>query len=185
MTSDTTTRCLPQSEIETTEQLFDNWFEAKLRDRTRDFLQAMLEARARRDAGALPLRPAGEVDERRIGGTRGDRSSSRPPPPHTAGDIRQGDGGDATRPAGYGRRQDDRVEEPSVARLSAPYARCRRADRQLLPGGHQHAPGAPRAGKPVRWRSEQGHSEPGTPRYRRRLRAAGFQSGLCRLRVSN
>jgi len=47
MTSDTTTRCLPQSEIETTKQLFDNWFdpiEAKLRDRTRDFLQAMFEA---------------------------------------------------------------------------------------------------------------------------------------------
>jgi transposase-like protein len=47
MTSDTTTPCLPQSEIETTGQLFDNWFdpiEAKLRDRTRDFLQAMFEA---------------------------------------------------------------------------------------------------------------------------------------------
>ena len=45
MTSDTTTPCLPQSEIETTEQLFDNWFDpiAKLRDRTRDFLQAMFE----------------------------------------------------------------------------------------------------------------------------------------------
>jgi hypothetical protein len=47
MTSHTTTPCLPQSEIETTEQLFDNWFdpvEAALRDRTREFLQAMFEA---------------------------------------------------------------------------------------------------------------------------------------------
>jgi transposase-like protein len=47
MTSHNTTSCLLQSEIETTGQLFDNWFEpieAGLRDRTREFLQAMLEA---------------------------------------------------------------------------------------------------------------------------------------------
>jgi putative transposase len=47
MTSDSTTPCLPQSEIETAERLFDNWFdpiEANLRARARDFLQAMLEA---------------------------------------------------------------------------------------------------------------------------------------------
>ena len=47
MTSDSTTPCQPQSEIETTGELFDNWFdpiEAGLRDRAREFLQAMLEA---------------------------------------------------------------------------------------------------------------------------------------------
>jgi putative transposase len=47
MTSDSTTACLPQSEIKTTERLFDNWFdpiEAGLRERARGFLQAMLEA---------------------------------------------------------------------------------------------------------------------------------------------
>ena len=47
MTSNSTTACLPQSEIETGERLFDNWFdpiEAGLRDRAREFLQAMLEA---------------------------------------------------------------------------------------------------------------------------------------------
>jgi putative transposase len=47
MTSHTTTPLLPQSEIETEEYLFDKWFdpiEAGLRDRTRDFLQAMFEA---------------------------------------------------------------------------------------------------------------------------------------------
>ena len=47
MTSHITTPCLPQSKIETTGQLFDNWFdpiEANLRDRAREFLQAMLEA---------------------------------------------------------------------------------------------------------------------------------------------
>jgi hypothetical protein len=47
MTSNSTTPCLAQSEIETAEHLFDNWFdpiEAGLRDRARQFLQAMLEA---------------------------------------------------------------------------------------------------------------------------------------------
>src|SRR5438105_4161065 len=47
MTSPSTTPWLPQSEIETAEHLFDNWFdpiEAGLRDRAREFLQAMLEA---------------------------------------------------------------------------------------------------------------------------------------------
>jgi hypothetical protein len=42
-----TTPCVAQSEIETTGELFDNWFdpiEAGLRDRTREFLQAMFEA---------------------------------------------------------------------------------------------------------------------------------------------
>src|SRR5437667_7198718 len=46
MTSNSTTPCLPQSEIETAVHLFDNWFdpiEAGLRDRAREFLQAMLE----------------------------------------------------------------------------------------------------------------------------------------------
>ena len=47
MTKTITTPCLPQSGIETTEPLFDGWFdpiEAGLRDRAREFLQAMLEA---------------------------------------------------------------------------------------------------------------------------------------------
>lgn len=46
MTSDSTTPSLPQSETETAEHLFDNWFdpiEAGLRDRAREFLQAMFE----------------------------------------------------------------------------------------------------------------------------------------------
>jgi transposase-like protein len=47
MTSHITAPCLSHPEIETAEQLFDNWFdpiEAGLRDRAREFLQAMLEA---------------------------------------------------------------------------------------------------------------------------------------------
>src|SRR3989440_2090127 len=46
MTNPSTTPWLPQSEIETAEHLFDNWFdpiEAGLRDRAREFLQAMFE----------------------------------------------------------------------------------------------------------------------------------------------
>src|SRR6202045_5357774 len=47
MTSHSTMPDQPQSETETAGQLFDNWFdpiEAGLRDRAREFLQAMLEA---------------------------------------------------------------------------------------------------------------------------------------------
>ena len=47
MTSHSTTPCLPQLETETRGELFDNWFdpiEAGVRDRVREFLQAMLEA---------------------------------------------------------------------------------------------------------------------------------------------
>src|ERR1700730_6430798 len=46
MTSNSTTPRLPQSEIETAEHLFDNWFdpvEAGLRDRVREFLELMFE----------------------------------------------------------------------------------------------------------------------------------------------
>jgi putative transposase len=46
MTSNSTTSLQPQSEIETAEHLFDNWFdpiEAGLRDRAREFRQAMFE----------------------------------------------------------------------------------------------------------------------------------------------
>jgi hypothetical protein len=47
MTSHITSSCLPQLETETAAHLFDNWFdpiETKLRDRVREFLQALLEA---------------------------------------------------------------------------------------------------------------------------------------------
>jgi putative transposase len=47
MTSHSTTSCLPPSENETAEYVFDSWFdpiEAGLRDRAREFLQAMFEA---------------------------------------------------------------------------------------------------------------------------------------------
>ena len=46
MTSHSTMREQPQLETEAAAQLFDNWFdpiEAGLRDRAREFLQAMLE----------------------------------------------------------------------------------------------------------------------------------------------
>ena len=49
------------------------------------------------------------------------------------------------------------VEEPGAAGLSAAHACRRRADRRLLPGRHQYAPGAPRARGPVWRRGRQGH----------------------------
>jgi transposase-like protein len=47
MTNNITTPFMPQLETKATADLFDNWFdpvEAGLRDRAREFLQAMLEA---------------------------------------------------------------------------------------------------------------------------------------------
>jgi putative transposase len=71
MTRNSTTPCRPQSEIETAEHLFDNWFdpiEAGLRDRAREFLQAMLEgeldrvlARSRYARCAKP--PSGDAED--------------------------------------------------------------------------------------------------------------------------
>ena len=71
MTRNSTTPCQPHSEIETAEHLFDNWFdpiEAGLRDRAREFLQAMLEgeldrvlARSRYARCAKP--PSGDAED--------------------------------------------------------------------------------------------------------------------------
>ena len=86
MTSHTTRPCLPQSEIETTGQLFDNWFdpiEAGLRDRAREFLQAMLEAeldevlaRSRYGRRAKPPRDDSEEAVGVTGHRHGHRSRS-------------------------------------------------------------------------------------------------------------
>ena len=86
MTNYSTTPCLPQSETDTAEHLFDNWFdpiEAGLRDRAREFLQAMLEAeldevlaRSRYARRAKP--PSGDSEERAdvTGHRHGHRSRS-------------------------------------------------------------------------------------------------------------
>jgi len=71
MTSHSTTPCLPQSESGTAEHLFDNWFdpiEASLRDRAREFLQAMLEGEldgvlARSRYARRANRPGGGAEE--------------------------------------------------------------------------------------------------------------------------
>jgi transposase-like protein len=86
MTSDSTTPCVPQSETETAEHLFDNWFdpiEAGLRDRAREFLQAMLEAeldevlaRSRYARHAKPSSDDSEEAAGVIGHRHGHRSRS-------------------------------------------------------------------------------------------------------------
>jgi transposase-like protein len=86
MTSDSTTPCVPQSETETAENLFDNWFdpiEAGLRDRAREFLQAMLEAeldevlaRSRYARHAKPSSDDSEEAAGVIGHRHGHRSRS-------------------------------------------------------------------------------------------------------------
>jgi putative transposase len=86
MTSHITTPRLPQSEIETTGELFDNWFdpiEAALRDRAREFLQAMFEAeldealaRSRYARFAKPLSSDSEKASAVTGHRHGHRSRS-------------------------------------------------------------------------------------------------------------
>jgi hypothetical protein len=120
MTSHNTTPCLPRSEIETTGRLFDNWFdpiEAGLRDRTREFLQAMFEAeleevlaRSRYSRRAKPL--SGDSEEAAVTGHRhGHRSRSLL---GTFGKVKIA----VPRPAEQPRWQDHRVEEPGAAGLS-------------------------------------------------------------------
>jgi putative transposase len=86
MTSHITTPCLPQVETEATAELFDSWFdpvEAGLRDRAREFLQAMLEAeldevlgRSRYVRRATPSRKASEKMAGVAGHRHGHRSRS-------------------------------------------------------------------------------------------------------------
>src|SRR2546421_10428340 len=86
MTSHSTTPDQPQSETETAVQLFDNWFdpiEAGLRDRAREFLQAMLEAeldrvldRSRYARGAKPSSDNSEETVGVTGHRHGHRSRS-------------------------------------------------------------------------------------------------------------
>ena len=70
MTSHSTMPDQPQSETDTAVQLFDNWFdpiEAGLRDRAREFLQAMLEAELDEvlDRSRYARRPSGRPVGRR------------------------------------------------------------------------------------------------------------------------
>jgi hypothetical protein len=63
-----TTPCLPQSEIKTTEQLFDNWFdpiEASLHDRAREFSNQNLPDNGKPWLGTPPtgLGQAGRASE--------------------------------------------------------------------------------------------------------------------------
>jgi putative transposase len=84
MTSNSTTSRPPQSEIETTEHLFDNWFdpiEAGLRDQVRGFIQAMIEGEL---DGAL-ARPRyarhgklANTERQEVAGQTGHRHGHRP-----------------------------------------------------------------------------------------------------------
>src|SRR5947199_3741966 len=112
MTSPSTTPWLPQSEIETAEHLFDNWFdpiEAGLRDRAREFLQAMFEGEL--DGVLARLRYVRRAKLPR-GGSQGAAGvighPPRPPLTIAAGNIRADRNRGAARPAEHRRRQDGR-----------------------------------------------------------------------------
>jgi hypothetical protein len=104
MTNNITTPFMPQLETKATADLFDNWFdpvEAGLRDRAREFLQAMLEAeldevlgRSRYVRRAAPARGI-----REDGGCR--RSPPRPPVTLAARNVREDGGRGAACPANH------------------------------------------------------------------------------------
>jgi putative transposase len=83
MTSISTTSLRPQSEIETTAGLFDDWFdpiEASLRERAREFLQAMFEAELEetlaRTRYARRVKPSSD-DKEPVGAVTGHRHGHR------------------------------------------------------------------------------------------------------------
>jgi len=118
MTSHSTMPEQLQSQSETAVHLFDNWFdpiEAGLRDRAREFLQAMLETELDevldRSRYAWQVKRSAGDSEGAAGVTchrHGHRS-------RTLGNIRPAEDRGAARPAGYAGRQDNGVEEPGAA----------------------------------------------------------------------
>jgi putative transposase len=151
MTKTITTPCLPQSGIETAAELFDNWFdpiEASLRERTREFLEAMLEAeldralaRSRYARGAKP--PGGDAEGAL--GITGHRHGHRPRSLlGTFGQVR------VEVPRARLNKSDGRTTEWKSQALRTYQRRRRRADRRLLSRRHQHTTGAPRTRGPVR-----------------------------------
>src|SRR3981081_1988578 len=170
MTGTTTKPDSLQPAAEMAVDLFDNWFdpiETEVRARAREFIEEMI----RGELDTVLARPrysrsrkAGNEERAGIAGHRhGSRRRS------LTGTFAPARDRGAARPTEYPRGQDDGVEEPGVAGLSAPHAGRRRADREHLSGWHQHAPGAPCARRPV-WRGGgQGHGEPDLAQGEERL----------------
>ena len=169
MTSTITKTDSPQRQAEPAPQLFDDWFdpiETAVRDRAREFIEDLI----RSELDAVLARPRYEHSKKAgddgAPGVTGHRHGSRRRSlTGTFGPIEIAVRAPAEQPAG----QDDGMEEPSPAGLSAPHLGRRRADRRQLPCRHQHAPGAPRARRPVRRRGRQGHGEPDLAQGEERL----------------
>ena len=75
----------------------------------------------------------------------------------------------APRPIGWRGWQDDRMEEPVVADVSAPHPGRGGADRLGLSVRNQHAKGPPRSGGCIREGGRQGHRQPDVAQGQRRL----------------
>src|SRR5580692_7992788 len=158
-----------QSAAEMAVDLFDNWFdpiEIEVRARAREFIEEMI----RGELDTVLARPrygrsqvAGNEGRTDIAGHRHGKDTV------ADRDLRADRDRGAACPTEHPGGQNDGVEEPGVAGLSAPHAGRRRADREHLFGGHQHAPGAPCARRPV-WRCcGQGHGEPDLAQGEERL----------------
>src|SRR3989440_7039824 len=173
MTSNSTKSSCLQSEAETAMRLLDDWFdpiEAGLRNRVREFIQAMIESELE-TALARPRygrRPNGGYPEWRRAG-RYFRPPARSPLAIPDGDLWPGRDRGAARQARQRGGQANRVEEFGAARLPAANQARRFADCRRLSCRDQYASGA--AGTLGRlWRcDQQGYGEPRVAEGERRL----------------
>src|SRR5215471_12690614 len=173
MTKISTTPPVLQSEAETTVDLLDNWFDAievGLRERVREFIQAMIESELETALGAPALRPppnGGYPEWRWI--KRYLWPPARPPLAITDGDLWPGRDRGAARQARERGGQDNRMEEFGAARLPAANPTSRFADCQHLSCRDQYAACA--AGPIGRFwrRGQQRYGEPLVAEGERRL----------------
>jgi hypothetical protein len=157
MTDNTTNSSALQSEAETAGHLLDDWFDpidAGLRDRVREFIQAMIEA----ELEVALSRPRYAPAQRRLARMLMARAASLAIGMATvavaAGDLRPGRDRSAARQARYCGGQDKRVEEHSAAGLPRANQAGRFADCRRLSCRNQYASGAPGAFGRV-WRCDQ------------------------------
>src|SRR5215472_18047944 len=123
MTNNSTTSPTQQPEAEAAVHLLEDWFdpiEAGLRERVREFIQAMIES----ELEAALVRPRygrrPKADAKNGNGPSGvSWPPARSPIAITDGDLWPGRDRGAARQAGHRGRQDSRVEEQGAASISA------------------------------------------------------------------
>ena len=140
--------------------LFADWFdpiETAVRSKVRGFIEALIEEETEHGASSPALRPSRRVTGGGWRGWAGGWASSWPSETIADRDVWADRDLRSACPTGWPRWQDDGVEEPIVAGLSAPHPGRGGVDRLGLFGRHQYAAGPARAGGGVREGGRQGH----------------------------